>query len=871
MSKGNDTTNKKSNPEKQDTVTTAASPGGKYTDAKAGDSSGGKIANAKTGDSSGDKNADTKAGGSSGNKNVNTKSGGSSSGKKADTKAESSAPYKQNRELSWLKFNDRVLSEALDTSVPALERLRFVTIFTTNLDEFFMVRVGSLIDQNHVNKKHKDNKSGMTAAEQLDAIYREVRPLYEKRDSLFFELESILRSYGVCRLSYSEMTADEQEYIEKYFQESVLPALSPQIVDTHHPFPHLQSKVILISVLLRDEKGKKVFAVLQVPSSFSDVVFLPGKKLRYIALEDIIYEFTDVVFPTYQVEEQVQLCITRNADIHAEDEDLEVTDDFRKTMKNMLQERKRLAPLRLELSHGISAKFLSFLMKHLELSENQIFYSRAPLRLDYAYPLADHLGKDQKKVLLYRPFQPQFPKIVDRELPMKEQIRSHDILLSYPYESMEPFLRMVREAADDPDVISVQITIYRLAGKSDLVSSLCKASENGKDVTVLIELRARFDEQNNIDWSRRLEKAGCRIIYGIPNYKVHSKVCLVTYRQGNKISYLTQIGTGNYNEKTSRLYTDFCLMTADQDIGCDARIFFQNMGIGNLYGQYVHLLVAPVTLKRRVLSMMDQEIAKGSDGCMFFKMNSLTDLEIIDKLREASRAGVKIRMVIRGICCIVPGIPGETENLEVRSIVGRYLEHSRIYCFGKGPEEKLYIASADFMTRNTERRVEVASPVNDPAVRKKLHHVMEMYWKDTLKARKLMPDGNYVKIEGDPYDSQAEQMNLAISNAAPKVIKKKENLQPGVEKNTSGNGNIDAADMADGNVPVTGEAIKSTGVGSITGSNDKSNGTGSITDSNGKGNGAGSITGSAGRPDASRSNNSREKRPGFLARLFGRA
>lgn len=675
--------------------------------------------------------------------------------------------YMQNRELSWLKFNDRVMSEAMDVSVPVLERLRFLTIFTTNLDEFFMVRVGSLIDIQRSDKKYKDPRSGMTAKEQLSKIYSAVAPLYKKRDALYVEIESLLRTHGIYKLSFPELTGDEQEYVERYFINSVLPVLSPEIIDIHHPFPRLQNKVIAVAAMLKAENDQQAFALIPVPEALPDIVYLPGKQVRYISMEDIIYTFVDVVFDTYEVEEKVELCITRNADIHAEDEELEVSDDFRKIMSAMLRMRRRLAPVRLELSNAVSSSFYDYLKTKFHLSHRQIFFTTSPLRLDYAYPLADKLDKETKAELTYPSFSPQIPNIVRPDVPMMEQVRRKDILLSYPYESMDPFLQMVKEAADDPDVISIQITIYRLAGSSRLVEYLKRAAENGKQVVTLVELRARFDEQNNIDWSQELERSGCTVIYGLPNYKVHSKVCLITSKTKDGLSFLTQIGTGNYNEKTSKLYTDFSLLTANQDIGRDAGVFFQNMSKGNLFGEYENLLAAPVSLKKRVLEMMDREIAKGSRGRIFFKMNSLTDKDVIKKLIKASESGVKVRMLIRGICCIVPGIPDHTDNIEVRSIVGRNLEHSRIYMFGEGDDELLYISSADMMTRNTTRRVEVGCPIWDPDVRKKIHNVIDIFWSDTLKARRLGPDGKYSKLSGDPHDAQQEQMELSLKNACP--------------------------------------------------------------------------------------------------------
>lgn len=691
----------------------------------------------------------------------------------------SSRIFKQNRELSWLKFNDRVLDEAADPTVPLLERLRFVTIFTTNLDEFFRVRVGSLIDLMAFKKNYSDNKTGMTAKEQLHAIYKECHPLYLKRERLFFDLEHQLREHGIARRKFDELSGEEKNFIQTYFQDQVFPMLSPFIIDAHHPFLHLPNKQIHIIAVLKnhEDPDQLEIAIIPVPNALPEVVYLPGREVHYIAIEDLLLEMTDTIFDTYDVVEKVQICITRNADIHAEDEDFDVEDDFRKVMKQMLNQRKHLAPVRLELSGIVSDRLMEYLKKKFGLHDRQIFTTMAPLRLNYAYPLSEHLSPKQEKLLTYRPFLPQQPASVDPKRSIREQLETHDIFLSYPYESMDPFIRLVEEASNDPDVISISITIYRLASKSRLVDALCHAAEAGKEVTALIELRARFDEQNNIDWSKKMERAGCNIIYGIQNYKVHSKLCLITYRSNSEIKFITQVGTGNYNEKTAKLYTDLCLMTKNKAIGRDARIFFQNMGIGNLFGQYKELLVSPVSLKTRVMEMMDQEIAKGDNCRMFFKMNSLTDKDLIDKLQEASAAGVKIRMIIRGISCLRPGLEGYTENIEIRSIVGRYLEHSRIYSFGTGSEEKLFIASADFMTRNTERRVEVGAPVYDPEVKKKIHQIIDIQWKDTLKARRMTSDGTYEKIEGDPWDAQSEQMNLAILEGEEhrmKVIEKEQ-------------------------------------------------------------------------------------------------
>ena len=673
-----------------------------------------------------------------------------------------SGRYMQNRELSWLQFNERCMRQAKDSSNPLLERLRFLSIFTSNLDEFFMVRVGSLIDMLPLGKKYTDDKTGETAEEQLTKIYDRVRILYAQRDAIYQELEKEFRIKGVFRLKYEEMTASEQEYVENYFSNSILPMLSPMLVDPQHPFPHLSNKGVEICVRLRKKKGEEYFAFLPVPVDLPQILYLPGPGVRYIGMEDLLLELADVVFDTYTVEEKIQICITRNADIHAEDEDCEKNEDFRKVMQKLLKDRRRLAPLRLEMTDHPSSKMLKFLQSRLLLSDSQIFYTGGPLQMKYAYRLENKLNPEQKKEMLFEPYTPKTPGELAGKESMFDRIRKQDRLLSYLYESMKPFLRLLEESASDPDVRSIQITIYRLAGKSKLVKCLCRAAENGKKVTVLIELRARFDEQNNIDWSKEFEKSGCTIMYGMVNFKVHSKLCLITRNERGTLRRYTQIGTGNYNETTSKIYTDFSLMTADPGIGEDAALFFRNMGIGNLEGRYDHLLVAPLELQEKVIAGIEREMQKGPEGYLFFKLNSLTDRRIIEKLRDASCAGVKIHMMVRGICCLVPGIPGETENIEVRSIVGRYLEHSRIYVFGKGSTEKMYIASADFMTRNTRRRVEVGCPILDPDVRAKIWEVIHLQWSDNTKAMKLLPECKYEPVIGEGgVNSQEEQMKLA--------------------------------------------------------------------------------------------------------------
>ena len=676
--------------------------------------------------------------------------------------------YTQNRELSWLQFNARVLAEAEDENVPLLERFKFLAIFTSNLDEFFMIRVGSLCDMAAVDKEHTDSKSGLTAKEQLHLIYKAVEPLYARRDAAFSDVDSKLSAIGLRRLTMDSLAPDEQKYIKRYFKDIIAPVLSPQIVDSHHPFPHLEGKVLHIAALLSHKKTERL-GLLPVPASLPPVVFLPETPSRYILTEDILLAYADHVFEMYDVLEKTVLCVTRNADIQVDDETFGVEGgDFRKKMEKLLRQRRRMAVVRVEISRPISDHFKEHFRSRFEVSDAQIFLSRtAPLKLGYAFSLGEHLPEKKRAFLSDAPFTPQQPAMLSAGQSLLKAALQRDILLSYPYESMEPFLQMIREAANDPAVLAIRITIYRLASKAKLVEYLCAAAENGKDVTALIELRARFDEQNNIDWSERMEEAGCKIIYGFEDYKVHSKICLITRRERGAVRHITQVGTGNYNEKTAKQYTDVSLITTDERIGQDAGAFFNNMALGNLSGRYSRLFVAPTSLKNNILALMDEQIAKGKDGYILLKFNSLTDIDVIAKLREASCAGVTVEMIVRGICCLLPGVPGHTENITVTSIVGRFLEHSRIYVFGRGDEEKMYISSADLMTRNTERRVEIACPIDDPAVRTRLHDILYAMQHDTVKARVLQPDGTYCKKPAvqDPICAQDLLMQQAIENA----------------------------------------------------------------------------------------------------------
>ena len=684
--------------------------------------------------------------------------------------------YTQNRELSWLRFDQRVLEEARDKSVPLLERMKFVAIFTSNLDEFFMIRVGSLYDMVQTDEKHRDSRSGMTPQEQLDAIYEAVAPLYKERDKTYTEIKKELSPYGVCGLDFKELEADEKKYVKKYFKEQILPVLSPQIVDSSHPFPHLLNKDIYVTASLN--KKEQMLGIVPVPTYVSDILMLPGHDIRYIRMEKVIMEYLHLVFDQYEVSDPNYICVTRNADVSPNDEALEVTDDFRKLMQNTLYKRRRMAVVRLETAEKLSAKMQEYFCEKFKITPAQIFRTKMPMKLDYMFSIAGNLPESMKRSLVYEPFSPQKSAHV-QEGSMLKQVKKQDILLFYPYESMDPFLKLIKDASADPNVMTIKITIYRLAKKARLVEYLCAAAENGKEVTVLIELRARFDEQNNIDWSERLEEAGCRVIYGFDGYKVHSKICLITYRNRNEIQYITQVGTGNYNEKTAAMYTDLSLMTADPRIGQDAAEFFKNMSIGNLQGNYQYLIVSPVSLKSSILQMMDEEIQKGKDGRIVMKMNSVTDVDFIRKVSEASCAGVRVDLIVRGICCIRPGVPEYTENVRVMSVVGRYLEHPRIFSFGTGKDQKIYIGSADMMTRNTEKRVEVACPVLDEQIRRQINHDLKIMLSDNVKARVMQKDGTYTKRKikdessGKMIDSQAVFMEEALK-AAEEVQKKEQ-------------------------------------------------------------------------------------------------
>ena len=685
--------------------------------------------------------------------------------------------YTQNRELSWLAFDQRVLEEAADPSVPLMERLRFLSIFTSNLDEFFMVRVGSLTDLALVAPDSRENKGGLSPAEQLQRIYAAVGPLTERRDQVYREVMEALGRHGVADVPYKELKNGEREYVRGWYRDTMRPLLTAQIIDPSHPFPHLKNKALYAAAVLRDGEKRRL-GIVGVPEVVPPIVTLPGRPGAFVRTEDILAHHLRKIFKIYQVEEQAVVSVTRNADI-SYDEAMDQEDlDLRAQMTKLLRRRERLAPVRLEMQ-GEAPALREILLQRLKLTPEQSDMCACPLALTYAYQL-----DSPDAGLFYPPHAPAYPAWLNRETPVWDQVQRRDVLLFYPYHSMQPFLDLLRQSARDPEVVSIQMTIYRVASKSAVVKDLCLAAENGKAVTVLVELRARFDEGNNITWARELEEAGCRVIYGPAGYKCHGKICLITRRDKSGLSYVTQIGTGNYNEKTAALYTDFSLMTADPVIAEDAVAFFQNMLIGNLNGAYENLLVAPATMKRTIIKCIDEQIAKGPEGRITIKANSVTEREIIDKLAEASQAGVQIRMNIRGICCLLPGIEGKTDNVHVRSIVGQFLEHSRIFCFGAGDDVKMYISSADLMTRNLVHRVEVAAPIYDDSIKASILLFLDKIFADTLKARTLQPDGLYVPVsegrdaalhEGEPpfcmHDWCVEHPLQQFTTEKPKVGK----------------------------------------------------------------------------------------------------
>ena len=686
-----------------------------------------------------------------------------------------------NRELSWLKFNERVLEEAESKDVPLCERLTFASIFQTNLDEFFMVRVGSLQDQMLLHKEIRDNKTKKTAKEQIEAILEEVKRLGKRHGKAFENLLQELEAYGVRFVDFRHVDEGASQRLERYFKTEIAPLISPTIISKRQPFPFLRNKDIYIVAVLETKSKKERLGIIPCSNNvFKRLIELPDHPGTFMLSEEFILHYVPEVFKGYRIKAKSVIRITRNADIDADalyDEDL----DYRDFMADLIKKRKKLTPVRIEFSREMNKNVVATLCKYLEMDKTHVFLSDAPLDLSFVFEIQDRLRKNPE--LFYEKKVPQKSPMFQDGESILAQIRREDKLLSYPYESIRPFLHMLNEAAEDPDVISIKMTLYRLAKQSKVVEALVEAAENGKEVIVLVELRARFDEENNIEWSRRLEDAGCQVIYGLDGYKVHSKLCLITRKNDNHVEYFTQIGTGNYNEKTSRLYTDLSLMTSDPAIGLEASNVFQALLKGEVVEQSEKLLVAPKCLQNRVLEMIDEEIEHArheEPAYVGVKLNSLTDKKIIDKLAEASKAGVKIDLVIRGICCLLPGVPEKTENIRVISIVGRFLEHSRIYIFGTEERSKVYIASADFMTRNTVRRVEIAAPVEDVRLKECLLKDFRIMLNDNVQARKMNPDGNYTRIRNDKEPLSAQEY---FYEEAYKKAGKKE--QPQVKTETA--------------------------------------------------------------------------------------
>ncbi len=662
-----------------------------------------------------------------------------------------------NRELSWLKFNERVLEEAENPEVPLCERMTFVSIYQSNLDEFFMVRVGSLQDQMYLNKKIRDSKTNMTSEEQIRAIVKEVRRLNKRKDVAYEKLMEKVEEYGIKLVDFQSAKPDEKKYLEQFFNHEIVPLSSPTIVGKRQPFPFLRNKEIYAVVVLETRSKKERIGIIPCTNNMVErLIELPGKKGRYMLSENVILHYIGKVFKGYKVKGKSLIRVVRNADIDADalyDEDL----DYREFMADLMKERKKLSPVRLDLSREIDGDVVKALCHYLDVDQGRVFKTGSPLDMSFVFQIQDLLRMNTE--LFYEKRVPQkSPDFRDNDS-IISQIKEEDKLLSYPYESIRPFLNMLNEAAEDDNVISIKMTLYRLAKQSKVIEALCEAAENGKEVVVLVELRARFDEEQNIYWSRMLEKAGCQIIYGLEGFKVHSKLCLITRRGENGVEYITQIGTGNYNEKTARLYTDLSLMTASEAIGIEAAKVFRALTKGETVESSDHLLVAPKCLQNKVIQMIDEEITRaknGEDAYIGLKLNSLTDKKIIDRLIAASQAGVRIDMIVRGICCLVPGVEGKTENIRIISIVGRFLEHSRIYIFGSKERAKYYIGSADFMTRNTVKRVEVAAPVYSERLKIRIRKLFGLMLSDSKKARQENEKGEYtlVKCEGEPVNAQ---------------------------------------------------------------------------------------------------------------------
>ena len=710
----------------------------------------------------------------------------------------------QNRELSWLTFNERVLDQGADETVPLLERLNFISIFWSNLQEFFMVRVGSLTDLSLLKKQVLDSKTGMTPAEQLTAIHKRCHELYPVQEQTYAEVRQALAAHGVRHLRPADLNDEQRAFLADYTAANIMPFLSPQIINSRHPFPHLENGSLYVIVRLNEEVGPKkskkkdkakdgktvkaakihpsaeesenlgaegvTVGILPMPRQCARVIKLPGEGFQFILLEHAVEMTAEQVFSMYTVKHTNVLCVTRNADLDATENTDESDEDYREHMKRILKKRGRLAPVRLESERPLSSVLQELLLDRLNLKPHQTYVTSVPLDMSWTWGLGSNLPEQERMALSNPPFTPQWPACLDRNRSIIEQVCEREVLLSYPYESMDAFVQLLREAAADPTVISIKITLYRLARQSHLAEALIAAAESGKQVTALFELRARFDESNNIEWSQRFEEAGCNVIYGFRDYKVHSKICCITRQTENGLQYITQLGTGNYNEKTAKLYTDLSFITADETIGRDATEFFRNMQLENASDNYDILSVAPLQIKPGIIANIDKQIALAREGkpCgLFFKTNSVTDKDIIVKIAEASQAGVPVTLLVRGISCLVPGVPGYTDNVRVVSIVGRLLEHSRIYGFGPRENIKIFLSSADLMTRNMEKRVEIAWPILDEGLRNQVLDYIATCLRDTAKLRELKADGSYTKLGelAKPDEPKFESQDFLIKEA----------------------------------------------------------------------------------------------------------
>ena len=672
----------------------------------------------------------------------------------------------QNREISWLRFNERVLLEATEEEVPDLEKLKFISIFVSNLDEFFMVRVGSLHDLSLLKKEVIDNKTGMNAQEQIDAILKSLPEMYREKDEIFKKVSESLEKSSIKKVKYNELDKEQREFVEDFYLTRIDQLVSPQIVDINHPFPFLENTKLYAFAQLQKNK-EKVFGIVPVRKTYPKYLILPGEKLEYILMEEIILNKIEEIFEDYEILSKNIIKVTRNTDFVDDRDTWEEFDDYTEYMKSILKKRKRLNVVRLESEYKLSKASLNFLLDKLELTEKSYFSCDSPLNMKYVFSLIGDIPKAIKSKLLYKELLQYNPAEFTNSV--TNDIRKKDRLLSYPYESMDTFISLLKEAANDPECRSIKITIYRLAENSKVVRYLTEAAQNGKEVTVFVEIKARFDEESNIKYANILYEEGCNIIYGFNKYKMHSKICLITYKDSKteNLNYITQIGTGNYNESTAKQYTDFALMTASSEIGLDATDFFKNMSIGNLDGKYKYLLQSPTTLKSGLMHLVEREIKKGENGYILCKFNSLTDKDFIEKFIEASQKGVKVDLIIRGISCLLPEIKDQSENIRIRSIVGRFLEHPRVYVFGKD-EKDMYISSADLMTRNTEKRVEIATPILDEDIKNRLLSYLEVQLKDNIGARIMNSSGQYEKIKVE--EKKISAQNYFIKEAEEKTI-----------------------------------------------------------------------------------------------------